>query len=352
MAEGKLTGIVEAAFEGLTRAERAAALAELKSLIDRERFALAAEDVGRAACRECGSLSTVKRGKTAAGTQRYLCKDCGRSFTVSAASVFARSKLPSETWMRFAECFVDRLPLRECAQRCGVGLKTAFFMRHRVLESLFENLPAFQVKAGCGSQLDETFFRENFKGNHGKGDFMLPRPARKRGGSLHVRGISKEQICVLTGVNDAGDMFYEVACRGRLDTATATDLLTGRIGSGALVATDKLGAYPAAMRELGVAAHAAFDSKEGKAHLNHVNNLHSRIEGFIAPFKGVSTKHLAAYMAWFKWMECFRSGHGAGETAELAVRQLAGGTYQTPWRGYKLKESPFMDYWETRNAAA
>ena len=250
MANANLTQRVESELSALTRAERMAAVDALHSMIERERFALAVEGAGKVACRECGSVTVVKRGKTAAGTQRYLCRDCGKTFTLNAGSVFARSKLPAEAWMRFAECFVDGLPLRECADKCDVGLKTAFFMRHRVLESLFENLPAFQVKARCASQLDETFFRESFKGNHSKGSFAMPRPSRKRGSSLRIRGISKEQICVLTGVNGSGDMFYDVACRGRLDAGTATDLLSGRIESGALVATDKLNAYPAAMREL------------------------------------------------------------------------------------------------------
>ena len=38
--------------------------------------------------------------------------------------------------MAYAECFVLMLPLRECADRCDVRPKTAFTMRHRLIEYL------------------------------------------------------------------------------------------------------------------------------------------------------------------------------------------------------------------------
>lgn len=38
--------------------------------------------------------------------------------------------------MAYAECFVLMLPLRECAWRCRVCLKTAYTMRRRLIECL------------------------------------------------------------------------------------------------------------------------------------------------------------------------------------------------------------------------
>lgn len=64
-------------------------------------------------------------------------------------------------------------------------------------------------------QLDETYFRESFKGNHTKSTvFVMPRKARKRTKALRKRGLSKEQICVATGVDDAGRSFLTVCGRG------------------------------------------------------------------------------------------------------------------------------------------
>lgn len=348
-----LSSIAEQFLPQMTPAERRAAIESLQRIIDEERFKLATDGADSpCACPRCGCERSVKRGRDSAGRQRHKCKGCGATFTAASGGVLSNSKLQDATWQRFAACFVDRLPLRECAQRCQVSLKTAWFMRHRVLEALWKHMPRFQVQEGCGAVLDEAFFNENFKGNHTRSaGFKMPRKARHRGRENHTRGISHDLICVLTGVNDAGDIFFDVACRGKLSRETAYSLLEGRVEEGSIVSTDKLQSYVPALRELGVACHNAFDSKTQKGPLNPVNTLHSLIEGFMAPFKGISTRRLEKYLAWFKWDRSFRRGKTAADTAEVALRQLAGGTYETTWRKCKDTPYPFFEYWESQGAA-
>ena len=79
--------------------------------------------------------------------------------------ILGASRLPKETWMAYAECFELMLPLRECARRCRVCLKTAYTMRHRLIECLSAYSPSFRIERGCGCELDETYSPESFKGN-------------------------------------------------------------------------------------------------------------------------------------------------------------------------------------------
>lgn len=53
-------------------------------------------------CPRCGSVAIVKKGKSRNGEQRYLCRDCGRTFSGSTGRVLGTSKLPRETWMAYA----------------------------------------------------------------------------------------------------------------------------------------------------------------------------------------------------------------------------------------------------------
>ena len=138
--------------------ERAEALMSLKKMIDEEFFNLALgvqPERPETACPRCGSWHVVKKGRDGDGGQRYLCRSCTRTFTARTNKVFATTKLDRATWMKFAECHVDVLSLRESAERCGVSLKTAFFMRHRVLECIAQNMPAFRSAAGDGMEVDE-----------------------------------------------------------------------------------------------------------------------------------------------------------------------------------------------------
>ena len=51
----------------------------------------------------------------------------------------------------------------------------------------------------------------------------------KNGEQVHKRGLSGEQICVMTGVNDSNETFFEVSGRGVLSRKRAMDVLRGRI---------------------------------------------------------------------------------------------------------------------------
>lgn len=66
-------------------------------------------------------------------------------------------------------------------------------------------------------------------------------------------------------------------------------------------------------------------------------------------FKGVSTKHLAAYLDWFRWCRTFMAADS--RTAESTVtRQLANGTCSTRIRDMFNVAPPYMEYWASRAA--
>ena len=338
---------------GLSTAELRTAVEGLRGVLRESEFALATAPSDRAGdpgfCPHCGCVGrVVRKGHVADGSQRWLCKECGRTFGARTGRVLSSSKLPEAAWMEFAECFVLRLPLRECAERCGVCLKTAFYMRHRMLEVVARYVPPFMVGAGTGAELDETFFPESFKGNHSRGAFELPRPARRRGRSVRKRGLSKEQICVASGVNDSGGAFLEVVGRGVLTKAEAARALAGRVGEGAIVSTDRAHAYRGVLASLGVAEHRAYSSTDrSEGTINQVNALHSSLALFMARFRGVSTKHLQGYLSWFAWDRAYGKGG-----AEACARQLAGGPCSCRWSDFVGRPAPLMGYWEQMAAEA
>ena len=272
----------------LSKTERRRAIESVRDVIRAAAFddaAGSAYEIER--CPRCGSAAVVKKGKSKNGEQRYLCRGCGRTFGMGSERILGTSKLPKETWMAYAECFVLMLPLRECARRCRVCLKTAYTMRHRLIECLSAYSPSFRVERGCGCELDETYFPESFKGNHAKGSFTMPRPSRHRGKQVHRRGLSRERICVMTGVNDSNETFLEVTGRGALSRERAMDALRGRIAAGSVVATDRAAAYVGVLAELEVAAHAAYDPKDRSGGtINRVNTVHSLLGAFMEPFRG------------------------------------------------------------------
>lgn len=290
------------------------------------------------ACPSCGNVSVVRKGHDRDGIQRWMCKGCRRTFRNEPDTVITRSKL-KPMWMKYLECFVDCLALRECARRCEVSLRTAWLMRMRLIESIKRHLPKFLARAGASVQLDETYLRENFKGNHARGKFSLPREVHHRGTPASKRGLSREQICVMSGVADDDSAFLIMSGRGVISKARAVAVLDGRLAKGAMAVADQASAYPGAMESLGV----ALTRTDAKDHaINRVNTLHSQLGGFLMGFKGVSTKRLGEYLTWFLWRRTYRQ-----DRADIIARQVNATKCDNTVRGWAHVEPPYMDYWRT-----
>ena len=86
------------------------------------------------ACVHCGSMS-VKRNGTYKARQRYLCKDCRKSFNDMTGSPLSGTKYPHK-WLKYIEMMIDGCSLRTIAKELKIYLSTAFYWRHKVLFGL------------------------------------------------------------------------------------------------------------------------------------------------------------------------------------------------------------------------
>lgn len=43
--------------------------------------------------------------------------------------------------------------------------------------------------------------------------------------------------------------------------------------------------------------------KKGIYHIQHANNFHNRLKGWLERFQGVGTHYLDKYLYWFRWLE-------------------------------------------------
>lgn len=311
----------------------------LRRLIEAELFGLAEERVERT-CQACGSKAVIHYGRTAAGTQRFSCKECGKTF-VEKGRLLKNTKLETWQWMRFAKCFVRQDVLRTISDECEVSMNTAWFMRFRMMELVKDKLPSFEIKAGVRIQADEIYMEESYKGNQKKAGFTMPRAPYRHGSKSHPAGMHYGRFCILTGVNDLGDMFYDIACRGPFTSDVARETLKRNVGKGAIMVTDNLGSYVRVLREMGL-EHEAHPA-EDHGPLNKVNNLHMSMRRFMRIFNGVSTKYLDLYLGYFKWLDSYcRSSESTDHTRNAAL-QIKVGNYQHVRREIRGMRRPFCN---------
>lgn len=345
MSEDEAVGLVEDVIRGFDAETRRRLIDRIGRLIDSE--IIGSVDLGSVTmtCPRCGCGDYTRHGTTGAGTQRYRCSRCLRTFTHAPGNLFKFTKLERWQWHRFAECFVDLSPLTTVMERCGVCLRTAWFMRHRVMELIYANNPSFEAREGVRLEVDEIYLIESFKGNMRKAGFKMPREPYRHGGRSHPRGINGAKICIVTGINDMSDFFYEIACRAPFTRDAARETLSKSVTRGTVVATDNLGAYVRVLREMGRTTsgidHTPTSAKS-PGPINRVNALHRRIRGFYRRFNGFSSKYYHLYLAWFKWLESFK-GETRAETSERLESQMLVGSYGHTRRALGDVVFPFME---------
>lgn len=93
------------------------------------------EDIKSKICPRCKSEYIVKNGKYS-GKQRYICKECGKTFSQRTNSAIVYSKKTVEQWIKYIECMLRGYSLRRCAKEVKINLSTAFYWRHKIINGL------------------------------------------------------------------------------------------------------------------------------------------------------------------------------------------------------------------------
>ena len=282
----------------------------------------------------------------AGGSQRWLCRGCGRSFSASTGRVLTLSKLPAATWASYVEGMAAGESLARLVARCGVCVKTSWFMRMRVLEAMRSQLQLQPIRGGDGvsAQADELYLNESFSG----GRSGMPGEPHASGHGVRSRGISSLKVAVVTVVNDLGDCTAVLAAGASPGADQIRAGLAPARVAGSEVSTDMHSSYAAPLAEAGAASHNRYGAADaGEDELGMVNALHERLRGFLWRFRGVSTRRLQRYLWWFCWEEQARRSDASREAMPRA--HVANGSYESTRRDLEEEPQPFWDFWESRD---
>jgi transposase-like protein len=279
---------------------------------------------GTPACPECGSQDVIRKGRSN-GQQRFGCKQCGRRFGARATGALAGTKLSAETWLAFAELMFDGAPLRETALQLGLSVATCLSMRQRVCECLRLYVGNFRVVSQKGLDLDLTYVRESFSGNHSQGAFSMPREPHVRAHDKVKHGVGPHQVCIVTLLNDDDDLFIRPVCLGR----AKSEVLIGRLGewvrTGEIYPADDMPDASWLMECLRDAASRGLDERyDNDWHVELFREIHVGLKEFLKPFSGVSSSMLENYLAWFRWLYQLRSRYLRGQGDWRQTRRTPG----------------------------
>lgn len=286
--------------EELTRCIKKLSADAVNTLLDAVKILLASENaIGIPDCPYCSSTKAIRYGHKC-GKQRFLCKQCGRTFVTTTHTIMSQSHFSEAVWQEVISDTVQGSAIDYSAKKLGINHRTVFDMRHKVLLAL-QGLPETEhVLLDGVSELDETFVLECYKGK------PLPetvgRKARKHGAKAQKRGISNEYVCICTGIQRKGDAYAATVNRAKPDAEELTGLFADHIAQGTLVLCDGLKSYLSLPVVTGCTVKDCHDlTEEEKSffNLNTVNGFHSFIKRRYDFYRGVATKYLNRYNALF-----------------------------------------------------
>ena len=248
-------------------------------------------------CPHCHGEHFVKNGNRD-GRQRYLCKDCNKSFEDSSGTFFFHSRINYNTWMTFIGCEVVGLSLRQEEAVCGVSKTSCFHMRHRLYHALSQYQNSRKLEGLC--EIDAAYTSINLKGFRKD----MPRLSKKRGkhkpdkDHKQLRGLSHHKICLVTAIDENDHILFKVAGLGVEDTDKYERFSSFFSRKISFVADEKRCIESFCKRHhyyIDIIPSGSFRSDKGNT-LSSINQFHQEFSELLRKKHGISTRHLQSYM--------------------------------------------------------
>ncbi len=318
-------------FKGSDKGEQQQIIDTLLVLMDSTSSVSSPTDRRSVSCPHCGSKKLRGNGKLKQ-VQRYVCNGCGKNFSETTGKVWYNLK-KKDRLKTYLYCLLSGYSIRKSAKETGIAIQTSFDWRHKLLTS-FSSIWVEGFEGICES--DEMFFLYSEKGNR-----KLHRKPRQRGGKATKRGISDEQVAVITTCDRSGNKDMKVAAMGRISKKDIDRVLQGKLSKVDTLCSDSHRSYTAFAKSEKV-EHKKFNASKGQRvkdkvyHVQNVNNMDMRLRKWMEQFNGVASKYLQNYLNWFLVLEKIKNS-----TTRLQNMATIAFTSSTVW--WEFKEQGVMN---------
>ncbi|MEX2144593.1 MAG: IS1595 family transposase [Anaerolineales bacterium] len=240
-------------------------------------------DVAHKITGKVGSKNPVRSGV-------YMCAKCRKQFTVTVGTIFEASKIPLRKWvMAFYLMNTSKkgISAHQLHRMLGVTYKTAWFMCHRIRESMRKE-PVTTLLDGI-VEADETYI----------GGKEINRHASKRKGGTGRGSVDKVPVFAL--VERGGEL--RAGKVANVGSTTLPNIIRQHVHRNAHLMTDSFGAYARADEHVlfhSTVEHRRREYVRCETHVNTLEGWFSLLKrGINGTFHHVSEKHLDRYIDEF-----------------------------------------------------
>jgi transposase-like protein len=244
-------------------------------------------------CPHCSSNHCVKNG-IKHDMQRFKCRSCNKSFNLLTGTPLARLRKKGR-WEEYSVCMTKAYSLKKCAEIVGIHPSTSFRWRHRFLINAQELKP----KSLNGiTEAYDSFFYYSEKGKRNPSAI-----------STEVIGKKAHKVFVQF-IRDRYNKTSDFIIGDRLVENVNTEFIK-TIDKDVLFCSEKSDFYVELSKSHEL-RHGTLDLKRGEymkkqiVHLKNVISYENRLRDWMYRFRGVATKYLMNYLAWFRELDEYK----------------------------------------------
>lgn len=245
-------------------------------------------------CPKCKGERVVRNGHKH-GKQSFLCRLCGKSFIETYQTVLFNSHSGESVWKQIIRDTVNGISIEKTATDLHLHHETVFNMRHKILFSIEEEERNNPTTLSGVCEADETYVLESYKGSKLIEYFW--RKSRKHGAVAEKPGLSKEYICICTGVERDGSAVAVAVNRANAGKKDIDNVFSERVNESTLLLSDGAKAYRVLNGKCKV--HETKKKSSGFYNINTVNRYHSFLKEKNRNARGFATKYLNRYNSLF-----------------------------------------------------
>lgn len=243
-------------------------------------------------CPHCQGKYIIKYGKDNKGNQRYLCKECHKTFSSITGSLLSYTKKQPYQWFEYIESLFNGDTIKRSAAIAEISEQTSLVWRHKIL-SILADLTDDDPVLSDTVYLDEKL---NVVCHPGKHNEKKEKPKR---------GMSNQKRNIVCAIDQHNNKIIQVSETGRIHAKELIKIYKDKIPSSCQVVSDSLRSYHKLMKELKVTwikIPSGKKEKDGYT-LKKINDLHSSIDLFLYKYRGISDKYLRNYIGLYKYKD-------------------------------------------------
>ena len=243
------------------------------------------------ACPYCESSDYIRKGFYKNGIQRYQCKSCSKKFSVLTNTIFGGRKIAFSEWIEYLLHLFEFHSVKTSARDNRNAGSTGKYWLAKVFGVLGEVQK--DVKLHGDVYIDETYFSR------------YPRETVRKDGKK-LRGISRNKICVATGIDSSGNILIIVENVSKPSLKSTWNAYGSHIEERSHLIHDDEHSHSILVEKLQL-TETVYPSAELKKlrdednPMDPVNRLHALIKRFMREHGGFSRNDLQDWMnlIWF-----------------------------------------------------